>query len=72
MWRAICAAGAAAIVMSIAPAQAVTPEQKMETCNFGANDKKLTGTARKAFISKCMADAPQAKRGKPVTKPPAQ
>ncbi len=72
MWRTICAAGAAAIVLSTAPARAHTPEQKMETCNFGADDQELAGTARKAFISKCMADAPQAKRGKPAPKPPAQ
>jgi hypothetical protein len=37
----------------------------METCKFGADDQKLAGATRKAFISKGMAndDAP-AKRPK--------
>ena len=41
----------------------------METCNFGANDQKLAGAARKSFMTKCMSnkDAP---RGKPVTPAP--
>jgi psiF repeat len=38
------------------PASAITPEQKMETCKFGADDQKLAGAARKLFISKCMAN----------------
>jgi hypothetical protein len=28
----------------------------MKTCEFGAEDQKLTGPARKAFMSKCMAN----------------
>jgi len=40
----------------------------METCNFGADDQKLQGAARKKFITNCMAnrDSP---RGKPVAAP---
>ena len=35
---------------SASPASAVTNEQKMETCKFGADDQKLEGAKRKAFI----------------------
>jgi psiF repeat len=41
-----------------APASAVTPAEKMETCKFGADADKLTGAKRKRFLSRCMADAP--------------
>ena len=27
----------------------------METCNFGADDDKLTGAKRKNFMAKCMS-----------------
>jgi hypothetical protein len=66
--RFVVAAGLAAIVMTGTPALAATSKQKMETCKFGADDQKLQGTARKAFIAKCMSnkDSP---RGKPVAAP---
>jgi hypothetical protein len=65
------------------PAAAVTAKQKMDTCKFGADDQKLTGTKRNAFIKKCMgkgnyepperkkltAQKPKAK--KPMAKKPA-
>lgn len=38
-----------------APAFAITAKQRMETCKFGADDQKLTGAKRSAFIRKCMA-----------------
>jgi hypothetical protein len=38
------------------PALALTKQQKLETCTFGADDQKLTGQARKTFMTKCMAD----------------
>ena len=43
----------------------------METCAFGADDQKLTGAKRKAFMSKCMSnkDSP---RGKPMAAPKPQ
>jgi hypothetical protein len=43
-------------LLTLTPASAITPQQKMETCKFGADNQKLTGAARKTFISKCMAD----------------
>jgi hypothetical protein len=43
--------------------------RKLDTCNFGADDRNLTGAARKSFMAKCMSnkDAP---RGKPVKPAP--
>ena len=65
-WRYHCTAVVAAILLFEAPApvSALTAKQKMETCKFGADDQKLTGAARKKFLSNCMAnrDSP---RGKP-------
>ena len=50
-----------------APALAISSQEKMKTCEFGADDQKLTGAARKSFMSKCMAsdDKPAAKKPKP-------
>jgi hypothetical protein len=39
-----------------APALAVTPKQKMETCKFGADHPMLAGKARADFIKKCMSN----------------
>ena len=39
-----------------APAFAVSPKEKMATCKFGADDQKLQGAPRTAFIKKCMAN----------------
>ncbi len=60
------------------PASAVTAKQKMATCKFGADDQKLTGAKRNAFIKRCMAKGnyvpPERKKLKvqnPKTKKPA-
>ncbi len=50
---------AALIVASLAlatPGLAITAQEKMATCKFGADDQKLAGAKRKSFLSKCMAD----------------
>ena len=49
------------------PATAVTKAQKMETCKFGAEDQKLEGAKRNAFINKCMS--PQNDKRGPAIKP---
>ena len=69
MGRLMVAAGLAASFLFNAPAFAATSKQKMETCTFGADDQKLTGAKRKAFMAKCMSnkDSP---RGKPATPNP--
>jgi psiF repeat len=56
MLRSAAALGLLASVLANAPALAVTKQQKLETCTFGADDQKLVGTARKAFLARCMAD----------------
>jgi hypothetical protein len=52
------------------PALAVTPAEKKATCEFGADDKKLQGAARKSFMAKCMAPG-EARSAKPAAKPKA-
>jgi hypothetical protein len=42
------------LLLLATPASAISYKQKMETCKFGANDQKLTGAKRNAFIKKCM------------------
>jgi len=69
--RLMIAAGLTMTVLGHAAAQTATPEQKMETCNFGADDKKLTGAARKSFMAKCMSNT-DSPRGKPAAKPKAK
>lgn len=64
MFRTIILIGALAILLP-APATALTAKQKMETCKFGADDQKLKGPKRKAFINKCMADEKPAAAAKP-------
>ncbi len=49
------------------PASALTKEEKMATCTFGADDQKLTGGKRTAFMNKCMSGKDE-KRG-PAPKP---
>jgi hypothetical protein len=46
------------------PAHALTKQEKMETCKFGAADQKLTGAKQKAFIARCMANEPAPGKGK--------
>jgi hypothetical protein len=67
MVRMIAAAGLAAFVLS-APAQAATSKEKVETCAFGADELKLIGAKRKAYMAKCTSnqDSP---RGKPIRAP---
>jgi len=63
---------AAAILAAILPGSqclALTAKAKMETCKFGADDQKLKGKARDAFIKKCMANKDDP-RGAPVGPPP--
>ncbi|MBV8791359.1 MAG: hypothetical protein JO205_13585 [Pseudolabrys sp.] len=40
---------------NVVPVTAATNAQKMETCKFGADDQKLEGAKRKAFMAKCMS-----------------
>ncbi len=68
------------LLLLAGPASAATSKQKMETCKFGADNEKLTGKARTAFIHKCMGKGnyqPQArkdemKKEKAMKKPAAK
>ena len=71
--RLVAAAGLVGIAFAGTPALALTTQEKMETCKFGADDQKLASAARKSFLSKCMANsdasAKPAKKTKPAPKP---
>jgi hypothetical protein len=57
------------------PTLAATKAQKMETCKFGADNDKLEGAKRDAFIKKCMASGnyePAARREAMKKKPMAK
>jgi hypothetical protein len=70
MPRVAFVAGLFAALFLNTPASALTAKEKQDICNFGADDQKLTGGARKTFLTKCMAkeDAP-AKPKKKMTAP---
>ena len=42
-------------VLPSTPSFAVSAQDKMATCKFGADDQKLDGAARDAFMKKCMS-----------------
>ena len=66
----IATAFAAVLVLAGTPAFAITPKEKMDICNFGADDQKLSGNARKSFINKCMAKGEEpGQKPKPKPKP---
>lgn len=50
------------------PSLALTAKDKMATCKFGADDQKLQGAARNAFMKKCMSnkDEPRSSTGTPA------
>jgi hypothetical protein len=52
----ICASILILAVPSLRPAYALTPQQElMKTCNTQAGNQKLTGDARKSFMSDCLS-----------------
>jgi len=56
MLRYACVLGVLATPLANTPVFAITKQQKLETCTFGADDQKLTGQARKTFMTRCMAN----------------
>jgi hypothetical protein len=56
MIRYVVVVSVLTVLLPSASSLAVTPKQKMETCQFGADDQRLEGAARKAFMAKCMAN----------------
>ena len=75
MLRTIAIIGLLPLLLLASPASALTKAQKMETCKFGADDQKLEGVKRNAFIANCMSNRND-KRGpvvaakKPAAKKP--
>ena len=67
MLRILALASLLPVLLLSSPASAATKEQKMETCKFGADDQKLAGAKRNAFMAKCMSNKDD-KRG-PAAKP---
>lgn len=67
MLRSLALMSLLPVLLLSSPASALTKEQKMETCKFGADDQKLTGAKRTAFVNKCMSNKDD-KRG-PAPKP---
>jgi hypothetical protein len=55
----LCLVGALPLLLIaspvLSPVLAATNAQKMETCKFGADNDKLAGAKRDAFIKRCMA-----------------
>lgn len=49
-------AAALIVLLPTGPCFAVDAKQKMATCKFGADDQKLQGAARNAFLKKCMSN----------------
>lgn len=56
-----------ALALASSPVSALTAKEKMVTCKFGADDQKLTGAARKSFLTRCMANerAPAPRKSAP-------
>jgi hypothetical protein len=71
MLRYPIAAAIVAVMLAGTPAFAVTSKDKMATCKFGADDQKLEGPPRKAFMKNCMSNKDDP-RGSPVGMPPPQ
>jgi hypothetical protein len=44
------------VMLPSAPSFAVSAKDKLATCTFGADDQKLQGAARNAFLKKCMSN----------------
>jgi hypothetical protein len=72
MLRPIAVIGLLPLLLLASPASAApTKAQKLETCKFGADDQKLEGAKRDAFIKKCIAQGNFEPPGRKATKKPA-
>jgi hypothetical protein len=71
MYRyALAAAAMLAAVSPWAPSYAVTSQNKMATCKFGADVQHLQGKARSAFVKKCMSNKDEPRDGSAATGAP--
>jgi hypothetical protein len=77
MHRYVFIAAMLIAVLPSGPSFAVTAQQKMATCKFGADDQKLEGKARGTFMKKCLSNkndprGPAAASGAAAMPPPKQ
>ena len=63
---------ALALILPSAPSVALTAKDKMATCKFGADDQKLQGKERGAFIKKCMSNKDEPRGPAAAPPPPKQ
>lgn len=70
MLRCAVIAALLAVTLPSSPSFAVTPKDKMATCKFGADDQKLQGAARNAFMKKCMSNKDDPRGPAAATAPP--
>jgi len=56
MSRSAFLVAALIVLLPAGPCFAVDAKQKMATCQFGADQQRLQGEARDAFLKKCMED----------------
>jgi len=68
MLRLALFSGILAAMLPAGTSFAVEAKDKMETCKFGADDQKLEGKKRDAFIKNCMSNRNDP-RGTASTKP---
>jgi hypothetical protein len=68
MIRYAAIAAVLGVMLPGVPSIALTAKDKMATCKFGADDQKLQGAARDAFMKKCMSnkDEPRSSTGAPA------
>jgi hypothetical protein len=59
MTRSLCLLGLVAGLTTLVPPLSANAEERIKICRFGADNQKLSGEARKSFITKCMATAEQ-------------
>ena len=67
---AFAAAAMLAAILPSAPSLALNAKDKMATCKFGADDQKLQGKARAAFMKKCMSNSNDPRGPAPSGAPP--
>jgi hypothetical protein len=60
------------VMLPSAPCFAATSKDKMATCKFGADDQKLKGAPRNAFMKKCMSNKDDPRGPGSAVPPPKQ
>jgi psiF repeat len=70
MHRCLFLAAVLLAVLPSSPSFAVSAKEKMATCKFGADDQKLAGKARTAFMAKCMSNKNDPRGGAGAVPPP--